>query len=102
MKLEIFAIPALAAATFCFLSGPAVIARAVSGTSLQEHSILLDGRLEGVSHRLHESMAAVTVTSDQYLEYLNAQEATVLPEFVDSVGTTPAHQRTAEKMAKNN
>lgn len=80
MKVEIIGIFFLTAATYCLLTAPALIAR----NGLRENPVLLEVRLDRVSHRVHESMIAASIAPDEYLEKFNAQELTVTPEFVDS------------------
>ena len=84
MKSEGLAILFLTAATYFLIAGPAVITRTVSKNGIEERPKLLAVRLDRVSHRVQDSMNAMSANSEQYMKEFNAQELTFTPQFVGS------------------
>ena len=84
MKTESFAILSLVVATYVLLAGPAIATRTVSINGIQERPKLLEVRLDRVTRRVHDSMNAMSATSEQYMNEFNEQELTFTPQFVGS------------------
>lgn len=84
MKMESLAILFLTVATYLVIAGPAFMTRTASMHSLEERPKLLEGRLDRVAHRVHDSMNTMSATPEQYVKEFNAQELTFTPQFVGS------------------